>query len=427
MTLHRLIVAPLALAAIFVLVYVADKHRTDGVAYMALTGIGLLGALWGGRLASDSVLSEIHNKTWDSQRMSALSPWTLTWGKLFGSTLFVWYCAVFCAAAYGMAMLTGDFSKIKEPEMLLALVLVSSFLAQAVALFSSLVSVRKGGSFMLAQEKTAYTLLGALTAFAVISFGYADVNWKMHWYSYELRVIEFTFISAVIFSAWAVIGSYRVMAEELQVKNTFFVWFIFNLFIVVYVFGIAVGAMPLLEQDIITKSFIAAFAVLGVIFYAALFSERKNPVAFRSMGKALKAVDLDGLFTLVPCWMVTFCLIAALVIVHSVVMGGEKAFLFFSGLFFALRDTFIVLYLNFSKNPKRADAAAVVYLLLIAFVLPLILYTAGIEEARAFFWAADSPYALAAGVLEAAAAFVLLKVRWRKNYGSVAAPIEQEG
>jgi pimeloyl-ACP methyl ester carboxylesterase len=52
---------------------------------------GVLTILWGTRLAANSILDEMADKTWDWQRLSILSPWTMTWGKLFGATAFAWY------------------------------------------------------------------------------------------------------------------------------------------------------------------------------------------------------------------------------------------------------------------------------------------------------------------------------------------------
>src|SRR3954447_19334004 len=42
---------------------------------------------WGSRNAAMGVVGEIRDRTWDQQRLSALSASTMTWGKLFGSTI----------------------------------------------------------------------------------------------------------------------------------------------------------------------------------------------------------------------------------------------------------------------------------------------------------------------------------------------------
>ncbi|MBM3559471.1 MAG: hypothetical protein FJX53_06295, partial [Alphaproteobacteria bacterium] len=70
--------------------------------------------------------------------MSALGPWRMTWGKLLGSTRFVWYGAAICAVGY-------LFAERWSPEWLdhLEGVLVAA-MAQPAALLVALVLVRAG-------------------------------------------------------------------------------------------------------------------------------------------------------------------------------------------------------------------------------------------------------------------------------------------
>lgn len=37
---------------------------------------------------------EIADRTWDFQRLSALTPWSMTWGKLLGASSLAWLCAL---------------------------------------------------------------------------------------------------------------------------------------------------------------------------------------------------------------------------------------------------------------------------------------------------------------------------------------------
>jgi len=43
------------------------------------------GLIWAGWAAGASILDEIRGRTWEFQRLSALTPWAMTWGKLFGA------------------------------------------------------------------------------------------------------------------------------------------------------------------------------------------------------------------------------------------------------------------------------------------------------------------------------------------------------
>src|SRR5262249_32005097 len=58
----------------------------------------LIVILWDTRKAADAVIGEIRDRTWDGQRLSAIPAWSMVWGKLFGSTSYVWAGGAFCIA-----------------------------------------------------------------------------------------------------------------------------------------------------------------------------------------------------------------------------------------------------------------------------------------------------------------------------------------
>ncbi|HEU0264151.1 MAG TPA: hypothetical protein VFR01_00325, partial [Geobacterales bacterium] len=86
MTPYRLVGMPLVLAPLFYLVGKINDFDSKSLVGTAVSLYFILAILWGTRLASEAVLSEIRDQTWDSQRLSAISPWQMTWGKLFGAT-----------------------------------------------------------------------------------------------------------------------------------------------------------------------------------------------------------------------------------------------------------------------------------------------------------------------------------------------------
>jgi len=81
---------PIFLAVIFALTYLSnDNQFNDVTANIAMSLYVFIVLFWGARQAAESIADELRNHTWDIQKTSAISPWTLTWGKLFGSTLFI--------------------------------------------------------------------------------------------------------------------------------------------------------------------------------------------------------------------------------------------------------------------------------------------------------------------------------------------------
>ena len=91
-SMHRLIAMPAVLGMGFLVVAsINDLPWQQRVSWAALTVYFVLTLYWGTRLAADAISDEVRGKTWDLQRMSALGPWYMTWGKLFGATVFAWY------------------------------------------------------------------------------------------------------------------------------------------------------------------------------------------------------------------------------------------------------------------------------------------------------------------------------------------------
>ncbi len=92
-TPQRLIIMPLVLASI------ATLNSNAGNIFGPHLGVKIylvFMLVWGTRRAISSLADEIRDKTWDTQKMSALSAWDMTMGKMFGGTIFVWYGGAIC-------------------------------------------------------------------------------------------------------------------------------------------------------------------------------------------------------------------------------------------------------------------------------------------------------------------------------------------
>ncbi len=90
----RLIGMPAVLALIFLAAGMnTELSQMGSVAVTLFVGIVWL---WGSKNAAAAMGDELRDHTWDQQRMSALSPWEMTWGKLFDATLYNWYGGALC-------------------------------------------------------------------------------------------------------------------------------------------------------------------------------------------------------------------------------------------------------------------------------------------------------------------------------------------
>ena len=79
-------------------------------------GYILVVLFWGSRIAAAAMVREIVDKTWDQQRLSSMGAWGMTWGKLFGSTSYVWYgCGLLLAVALiSLGLIEAHYGVVSE-------------------------------------------------------------------------------------------------------------------------------------------------------------------------------------------------------------------------------------------------------------------------------------------------------------------------
>ena len=104
--LHRLLAMPIMVGLVAALTLSLDESY-EILRYIALAGFYGVVYIWGSRRAAAAVADEVNARTWEMQRMSALGAWQMTWGKLFGSTAFVWYAGLMILAALVSASVAG--------------------------------------------------------------------------------------------------------------------------------------------------------------------------------------------------------------------------------------------------------------------------------------------------------------------------------
>ena len=113
LTTARLVAMPLVISALGLLAGASAWEAgqpTGGVDVLqaisagAVTCFVLLVLLWGTRLAAGAVVREVADRTWDQQRLSSVGAWDMAWGKLFGSTVYVWYGGLLLLAVAVVAL-----------------------------------------------------------------------------------------------------------------------------------------------------------------------------------------------------------------------------------------------------------------------------------------------------------------------------------
>jgi len=415
---YRLVSMPLILVAVFYLAYVVDGYRLAGAVASAALGLFFLIALiWGTKLASEAVMNEIRDHTWDGQRMSVLTPWQLTVGKLCGSTIYPWYGAAICLGVYGLAKLGS--SPLPAVKTMLALAL-TALLAHAVSLLASLIAIRK--ERRVNKSQTAAILLFGLMAagpfFNLVLSSTAAVTW----YGTPFPGLDFVLCSLVAYALWAVIGVYQVMRTELQMRNAPLAWYGFVLFLMGHLAGFFHGSQTTAGAD--PAALAAFFVALGAIYFMA-FSERKDILTLQALLRLAAGGNPRRFLEGAPRWLLTIpvAMLMGIFLIASArsdVAGATLTTAAFvvASLGFLGRDLGVMLFCNLGTKTRRADMLTVICLALLYGVFPATFAAMKLEHATVLFW----PRPEQASLLGCVAALVelllmawLVSARWRQR------------
>ncbi len=412
----RLIGVPMILGVIFALTYLIDNsHFADVTARSALGLFILIVSFWGSRQVMDSVLEEQRSHTWDTQRLSALDPWTMVSGKLLGSTLVVWYGGAICLIVFGISA-----SNANKFFWICSYAITSGLLVQSIGLLLSLVSLRKwqvsNNSFTMALAFVAALALGTWIMPLLEDWRTFQDAPDTTWYGLNTTVHFLTLISICLALFWCVVGNYRLMAQELSIRTVPWVWLVFALFMIIYIGGF-------IASDKFSEHFyITSFSICLVLSYLAVFAEHHEAMRIKRLITYFTEKNWRRSAEELPLWCITFVLAALLSLPLSFIdltdLDDDFHIYPLSILFLLLRDIGIFLYFNYSKNPQRALSLTLLTFILLYGVFPGIFSAAEQQWLTALFFPLIAPnialsllYSVAQNVL----VWYLLYKHWQES------------
>lgn len=387
-TTHRLLAMPVVLGLAFLVTAALDKpNAVEHAGWLGLGGFVLLTVLWGSRLAANSIIDEMVDKTWDWQRLSILSPWTMTWGKMFGSTAFAWYGGLICLAVF---LATASATAIATPFRLTLSLALLAIMLHAVTIAASLHTSRSGAPI----NRRSIGILLVLVLIYIVPFVLAKA-WgsreSVNWFGIDFDGGNFLLVSSALFATWAVVGAFRAMCQSLAVRTTPWLWVLFLAFISIYGAGFVAYAGQKLSHGP-TQALALAGLLCGLLFtYVLLFTEQTGPVVLRRVAQKIRGQQWRRALQELPCWPVSL-LFAALC---ALALSGYSASNTDSGLFggalsplpsvlLAARDAGIFLFFAATTKPKRVAGTTLVYMLVMDWILPGLLYALGMNQLAEF-------------------------------------------
>ncbi len=401
---NRLIFMPVVLGLFFlaaVLISPIDLQWT------ALSGTAeviffIVAILWGTRSAAAAIPEEIRERTWDFQRLSALAPWTMVWGKLFGATAYQWYGASICLAAIWAAHTFGGVGEGRLILVVLAAMVMTALAGQAISLLASLIGLRRGYATSRF-EVFAYQLIGLIAAVVLdsawgavglgdsLAFGLGSAEIRdVIWFGHTYVSADFVFISVLVGIVWALIGCHQMMRSALRVQNGPLIWSAFVTFVMVYAAGFISGDQSIFEWwD--NQRILLVFAIAVAFTYVMAVIEPKEIVEFRWLRTQLSEGKYFRVFRRLPSWALSLlfaaqALLALTIIGHEAIWDMASAEVNLVALFgFLVRDVGIFMFFASGNRAMRGDFGALVTLVILYGVLPIIFGQIISDDAIALF------------------------------------------
>lgn len=381
LTASRLVAAPIVLVA---LLGAADMlGGPTGAVGIAKPVIWLLLILWGSRLAAESVDSEVAGRTWDLQRLSAQTPWALTLGKLFGGTVFVWYCAAFCAAAIIGLQDEGAWGTIGNA-------VLGGLTAQSTALFVALLLNR----FNIHDRRTHTTFAQFAGILAAWQTGLLSIPVQMPsllfhgsvtWYGYEVPgIVAITQSLSVL---WLIFGSMRIVRRELGFIDGPMGWSLYTIYAVVLAAGFVPHDTGMATADPWRTRFSApvemfasqslAWVVAVSLTYMAALGVPVSRIGLRKLSGAFAERDWREVWRNLPIWVPSAAMTTLVAVILSARLAATGiietgALMPVSALGFLMRDVALIYLIRLTYRGRTVLALIVIYALLYA-VLPFVL------------------------------------------------------
>ena len=386
-TLHRLLLVPGVIIAGAALIQAIDPSGA-ALNKLAIVGFLIVTMVWGARQAANSVLEEARAHTWDIQRMCALSPWSMTWGKLLGATAISWYASLCCLLIFFGSGTTAGY----EHALVVIFVLAVAVLAQATALIGALAGLHRGNAL---QPRIANLLVLALLAVLLSNVtSMFSPQASVSWYSLDLQRLPFVALTAVLFAAWAVLGASRAMSKELKIGTWPGPWLAFAGFVAVFAAGFTdIEASPSIE---LARCLFATLTLIAIVqSYIAAFAYPSNPIQFRRIERAVGMGRWGHALEELPLWCVSAALALAAALI-STALGTAPQFtnqrldnlgpVSLAAALMMLRDLGLLTYFSMTIRSGRAETSTLVYIGILDGLVPALLPHVGLTSLAAWFW-----------------------------------------
>ncbi|MFP8781242.1 hypothetical protein [Hydrogenophaga sp. RWCD_12] len=374
----RLFTMPLVLTLIGLLVVSLNLDDPHGSLFMAFAVLFIgLTVGWGSLLVVSSINNEVSERTWDQQRLSALTPWQMAWGKLFGSAAYAWYGGLLCALVAVVAALAGPAFWSRSVWLLVGAV-------GAVALHAWLMASRLHTLDIRSEKASgmASRLFGLFLALQTLPMIFMvlrdpaspDIGAVGNWWGLGLPLSIQSLLVALLLLALGLLALWRSMGKQLMVRAVPWAW----------VTGVAgmgwvlAGFLPQSAWGSTLWMTMAGVALAST--YVALFTEANTRLVWQAVLYHRAHSPARRLWQALPLWPLSWGLTALFLLAFTLAGGTsggrsdppplELGSLMWLALLHTLRDCGIYHFFAFRHTIRKPAAMTLLTLFVLGVVLP---------------------------------------------------------
>ena len=379
----RLAIMPGVLALIGLLVYVLnpdDPQRSLFVAFSVLF-VGLTVG-WGSLLVVSSINNEVSERTWDQQRLSALSPWDMAWGKLFGSAAYAWYGGLLCALVAVVAALSGPAFWSRCVWLLVGAVGTVALHAWLMASRLHTLDIRsEKSSGMAGRLFGVFLVLQTLPVIFMVlrDPSSPDREGLGSWWGWGLPLSIQSLLVALLLLALGLLALWRSMGKQLMVRGVPWAWALG----VLGLGWVIAGFMPTPGWGAPLWMTLACTALAST--YGALFTESNNRLVWQAVLYHRAHSPARRVWQALPLWPVSWVLAAVCLVAYSLTGGAASEAardvpalegLMWMALLHTLRDCGIYHFFALRNTSRKPTAMTLLTLFVLGVVLPALVASA---------------------------------------------------
>ncbi len=408
----RLVVLPLLLMASFVAVYMSTPSApAEALAKSAMLLFAVLVLGMGTFAAGGSVMDEIADRTWDQQRMSAMQPWAMAWGKLAGASAYGWYGGALCLlVAIPSALLTEPAVFVVKAALVASL---AGVFLQALLIAINLQLLKTGSRVSRRGGIWALLLIlmwGGGTVVATVR------DEHIRWWGQAFERLDYSVASLALFAVCALVAAWRSMAEVLAVRQMPWGWPVLALVATTYISGFAwAQRTPVLG--------VVGLSVCAVLTYFALLTEPQRRPLWQSVIKRAQDAQWRAVLLQLPRWPTTLVLAMPFAVLSAMALNTNTDVpwslsdaMVLQPIAFALllaRDCALALFFTFAPQARRPVMAFAVLMLVLYALLPWLLGGLGGPVLAALALPLVGNSVVSVGIAASHLGLALWLLRWR--------------